>query len=93
MVKITQSIVTGLYVCFLLFSVAVKIVMDTKVACLLFIILGALTVQRAVSVNKRMNPLHARQWRESECSSVALMTPHVVKIIVVFNCVRPYSSE
>ena len=35
--------------------------MDTKVACLLLIVLGALTVQGAVSGNKRMNPLHARQ--------------------------------
>nr|C1KIZ3.1 RecName: Full=Small cysteine-rich protein 4; Short=Mfav-SCRiP8; Short=SCRiP4; Flags: Precursor [Orbicella faveolata]ACO24834.1 small cysteine-rich protein 4 [Orbicella faveolata] len=42
--------------------------MDTKVACLLLIILGALTVQGAVSGNKRMN-LHARQWGgiEREC--------------------------
>ena len=58
------------------FSVAVTIVMDTKVACLLLIILGALTVQGAVSGNKRMN-LHARQWggnERGECSSVSLMT-------------------
>ena len=52
------------------------IVMDTKVACLLLIILGALTVQGTVSGNKRMN-LHARQWggnERGECSSVPLMT-------------------
>ncbi|XP_020610088.1 small cysteine-rich protein 6-like [Orbicella faveolata] len=42
--------------------------MDTKVACLLLIILGALTVQGAVSGNKRMNPLHARQYGE-ECKN------------------------
>jgi len=41
--------------------------MYTKVACLLFIILGALTVQGAVSGNKRMNPLHARQLAGCEC--------------------------
>ncbi|XP_020610104.1 small cysteine-rich protein 6-like [Orbicella faveolata] len=36
--------------------------MDTKVACLLLIILGALTVQGAVSGNKRMNPLYAKSY-------------------------------
>ena len=40
--------------------------MDTKVACLLLIILGALTVQGAVSGNKRMNPLYAKSYG-SEC--------------------------
>ena len=46
--------------------------MDTKVACLLLIILEALTVQGAVSGNKRTNPLHARQWNERKCLSVPL---------------------
>ncbi|XP_020631985.1 small cysteine-rich protein 6 [Orbicella faveolata] len=44
--------------------------MDTKVACLLLIILGALTVQGAVSGNKRINPLHARQWGEQCMNSM-----------------------
>ena len=35
--------------------------MDTKVACLLLIVLGALTVEGAVSGSKRMNPFHARE--------------------------------
>jgi len=35
--------------------------MDSKVACLLLLILGVVIAQGAVSENKRMNPLHARQ--------------------------------
>ena len=69
--------------------------MDAKVACLLLIILGALTVQGAVSGNKRTNPLHARQYGEGEYLFVPLMTPahchHVlvnrsVTIFIKINC-------
>ena len=69
--------------------------MDTKVACLLLIILGALTVQGSVSGNKRMNPLHARQYERGENLFVSFMTTalrhHVlinrsVTIFIRFNC-------
>ena len=69
--------------------------MDTKVACLLLIVLGALTVQGAVSGHKRMNPLNARQYERGEYLFVPLMTTahchHVlinspVTIFIRINC-------
>ena len=69
--------------------------MDTKVTCLLLIILGALTVQGSVSGNKRMNPLHARQYERGEYLFVPFMTTalchHVlinrsVTIFIRINC-------
>ena len=64
--------------------------MDTKVACLLLIILGALTVQGAVSGNKRTNPLHARQYGEREYLFVPWMTAaHCYHVLIN----RPSSLE